>query len=126
MARLTSLPPRIGAAPARLGRAPADQQGPRRQRDNAPWRAWYSTAQWKALRLKVFVRDCYICQRSGVICAGKHPAPDSPVANHKKPHRGNPALFWDEDNIETVTKEVHDSLIQSEEQESLLHRGVWD
>jgi hypothetical protein len=37
------------------------------------------------------------------------------VANHKIPHRGDPVLFWDINNIETVTKAVHDSLIQSEE-----------
>lgn len=126
MSRLQSPPSRIRAAPTTIGRAPNLTASPKRIRQEAPWRAWYSTAQWKALRLRVFVRDGYTCQRSGVVCAGKHPAPDSPVANHKKPHRGNPALFWDEDNIETVTKEVHDSLIQSEEQESLRHKGVWD
>jgi 5-methylcytosine-specific restriction endonuclease McrA len=126
VSRLQSLPSRIGAAPARLGRAPADQQSPRRQRDNAPWRAWYGTKAWSDLKLRVHVRDNYTCQRTGVICGGKYPAPDSPVANHIKPHRGNPSLFWDENNIETVTKAEHDSAIQREEQESLLHKGVWD
>lgn len=61
------------------------------------------------------MRDNYTCQRTGVLCVGKHPAPDSPVANHRVPHRGDPVLFWDPDNIETVSKEVHDSLIQAEE-----------
>ncbi len=46
---------------------------------------------------------------------GKYPADDSPVANHKKRHKGDPVLFWDEDNIETVAKVVHDSAVQSEE-----------
>lgn len=90
-----------------------------------PWKQWYKTAGWIRLRQAVFQRDCYTCQRSGVICAGKHPAPDSPVANHKTPHRGDPKLFWDIDNIETVSKEVHDGLIQAEEQASLHQRGCW-
>jgi 5-methylcytosine-specific restriction endonuclease McrA len=124
--RLSSLPGRIKAAPSRIGRPPVQGVAPKRNRNTAHWRAWYSTARWQALRLKVFVRDNYTCQRTGALCAGTHPAPDSPTANHKVPHRGNPALFWDEDNIETVTKEVHDTLIQREEQASLHHRGQWD
>ncbi len=89
------------------------------------WRAWYKLARWQRLRLKVFIRDGYVCQRSGVLCIGKHPAEDSPVANHKTPHRGSEALFWDEDNIETVSKAVHDSEVQQEEQATLQQRGVW-
>lgn len=92
---------------------------------DAPWRAWYKTARWLALKEAAHLRDLYICQRSGVLLTGKHPAPDSPVANHKTPHRGNPDLFWDIDNIETVSKAVHDSEIQKEEQASLHQRGVW-
>lgn len=75
----------------------------------------YSSARWKKLRLKCFVRDHWICQRSGVACIGGKNAPDSAVANHIIPHKGDPKLFWDLDNLETVTKEVHDSLIRKEE-----------
>jgi 5-methylcytosine-specific restriction endonuclease McrA len=126
VSRLQSLPSRIGTAPARLDRATADQQSPRRQRDNAPWRAWYGTARWQRLRQEVLIRDAYTCQRTGLICGGKYPAPDSPTVNHKKPHRGNEALFWDIDNLETVSKAEHDAAIQREEQQSLHQRGVWD
>lgn len=91
-----------------------------------PWKAWYKTKRWLDLRERVFLRDLYRCQRSGVLCRGKHPAPNSPVANHKRAHRGDPKLFWDEDNVETVSKAVHDSIIQTEEQASLHQRGVWD
>lgn len=91
-----------------------------------PWRAWYKTARWRRLKDAVHLRDMYICQRTGILLSGRHPAPDSPVANHKRPHRGNPELFWDIDNIETVAKSVHDSEIQREEQASLQTRGVWD
>lgn len=125
MSRLSSLPPRIGAAPYRVSQTPK-AEGLTTSRRSNPLKGLYSTARWRTLRLKVFQRDGYICQRSGALCSGKHPAPNSPVANHKRPHRGNPALFWDEDNLETVTKEVHDTLIQAEEQENLRHAGVWD
>lgn len=53
------------------------------------------------------------------MCLGKGNEPDAPVANHKTPHHGDERLFWDMKNIETVTKAVHDSLVQSEEK-----RGV--
>lgn len=126
MARLSSLPPRLAAAPPRLGRAPDAPEAPKRNRDHAPWRAWYRTARWRQLRREVLIRDAWTCQRTGEVCTGKYPAPNSATVNHKKPHRGDPALFWDPDNLETVTKAIHDSLIQREEQASLHHRGVWD
>lgn len=57
----------------------------------------------------------YICQRSGIVCIGPAGAPDSPVVNHKVPHKGDRELFFDLDNLETVCKEIHDSLIRKEE-----------
>jgi 5-methylcytosine-specific restriction enzyme A len=91
----------------------------------APWRRWYKLKRWSDLKMQVHVRDRFICQRTGVACIGVHPSPDSPVANHKRPHRGDPELFWDPSNIETVSKAVHDSEIQAQEQGSLNQRGVW-
>lgn len=31
------------------------------------------------------------------------------VADHIIPHRGDPALFWDMSNLQTLTKQCHDS-----------------
>jgi len=122
--RLSSLSPRMGGLAPRVGYAPGDEKGRDRQRSAAsPWRAWYHTARWQKLRQQVFIRDNYTCQRTGALCVAKHPAPDSPVANHKIPHRGDPKLFWDIDNIETVSKEVHDGLIQAEER--AIPTGCW-
>lgn len=121
--RLKSLPARVSTLPHRIGRAPTGS--PKRDRSAAFWRPWYSLKRWKDLRLEVLERDNYICQRTGIVCAGTSPAPDSPVVNHKTPHRGDPALFWDKDNLETVSKAVHDTIIQAEEQGSLHQRGHW-
>jgi 5-methylcytosine-specific restriction protein A len=121
MAKLGNLKPRIGGLSQRIGSAP--QARDQHRSTIKPWRAWYKTARWEKLRKQVFARDGYICQRSGVLCIGKHPAPNSPVANHKRPHRGDPALFWDPDNIETVSKEVHDTIVQAEEAKDIA--GVW-
>lgn len=91
-----------------------------------PWKAWYKTRRWAELKQAVHVRDNYTCQRTGELCSGRYPEPNSPVANHKVAHRGDEALFWDINNIETVTKAVHDGLIQREEQATRHTIGVWD
>jgi len=111
------LPPRLASAPPRLGRAAPQTETQRtQQRDETqPWRAWYKTARWQKMRLKVLKRDDYICQQTGARLIGKHPAPNSPVADHKTPHRGDPDLFWSEDNLQTVSKEYHDRIKQSQE-----------
>jgi 5-methylcytosine-specific restriction protein A len=116
MGKLTTLKPMIGSLPSRIGLATGDE----RQRDNQrreaqPWRNWYKTVRWEKLRREAFARDLYTCTRTGELCAGTGHAPNAPVANHKTPHKGDPSLFWDIDNIETVTKRVHDTIIQAEE-----------
>ena len=67
------------------------------------------------MRKRIWARDAYTCQVTGTICIGRSPAGNNPVADRKKPHRGDPALFWDETNIHTVSKEYHDSQKQREE-----------
>jgi len=125
MARLTHLQPRTTFAPDRRA-FPTDQaKGPPPVQHSQPWKAWYKTARWRRLREQVLIRDAYTCQRTGQVCGGKHPAPDSPVVNHKRPHRGDERLFWDPNNLEVVAKSVHDSAIQAEEQASLHQRGDW-
>lgn len=116
MPKLSTLRPRLRPLGPRLGPSSSDEKALDRHRAaTLPWRAWYKTAEWQRLRLACFKRDRYICQRTGQVCIGKGNDPDAPVANHKTPHRGDRALFFDLANLETVTKAVHDSLIQSEE-----------
>jgi len=121
MARLTTLKPKLSTLPPRLGAAKPDtrkeaeaQRTRQRDRDD-PSRKLYNSRRWRALRDAVYERDHWTCQKTGQICVGKHPAPNSPVADHIVPHHGNPDLFWDKDNIQTVSKAYHDSQKQREE-----------
>ena len=87
-----------------------------RDRDTqVSWRKWYKLQRWHDLRDEVLLRDGYVCQVTGALCVGKYPAPNSPVVDHKIPHRGDARLFWDKSNLQTVTKEYHDKVKQSEE-----------
>lgn len=124
MAGLKSAPPLVSSLPGN-GKFAPDAEKSRDQKRSAaqPWRNWYKLKRWRDLRLEVFKRDNYRCRRTGEFCGGKHPDRNSPVANHIMPHRGDPILFWDINNLETVSKETHDSLIQKEEQ-SIPH-GQW-
>lgn len=119
MGRLKSLQPRVKALGSRLQPAMTrDESEAKRYRDRDAQQAWrklYKTERWRKLRLKVLERDGYTCQKTGVICVGRYPAPHSPVVDHIKPHHGDERLFWDESNLHTVTKEYHDKVKQSEE-----------
>lgn len=120
MSRLTAPSRRLTFPGGRTDRAPRTAPA------EPHWKAWYKTARWQRLRQEVLIRDNYTCQRTGQLCTGKHPAPNSPVVNHKRPHRGNETLFWNIDNLETVTKAEHDAAIQREEQASRHQQGTWD
>lgn len=91
-----------------------------------PYHGWYNTAEWQRLREITLLRDQYTCRKTGVLLIGKHPAPNSPVVDHIKPHRGDRRKFFDPDNLMSVSKAYHDSIKQAEEQASLHQRGVWD
>ncbi|MDH4439720.1 MAG: HNH endonuclease [Rhizobium sp.] len=116
MGRLKTLKPRIGTLAPRIGRAAGDEQARHRERDSQlEHRGWYKTARWQKLRHQILLRDHYTCQVTKVLCIAKHPAPNSAVVDHRKPHRGDPVLFWDPDNLHCVSKAYHDSEKQREE-----------
>jgi 5-methylcytosine-specific restriction enzyme A len=46
-------------------------------------------------------------------CVGKQVRAE--VVDHKIPHRGDSTLFFDENNLQSMTKAHHDSMKQSEE-----------
>lgn len=76
-----------------------------------PWKAWYKTARWQRLRWKVLARDLFTCQK----CRKTETNTALLVADHIKPHKGDPILFWDEANIQCLCKRCHDSEKQREE-----------
>lgn len=88
-----------------------------------PWKQWYKTARWRALRLKIFLRDLYTCQNKE--CGRLESNTALLVCDHIKPHRGNVHLFWDETNLQTLCKTCHDTIKQREEQATLHQRGIW-
>lgn len=118
--KLKIIRPLVSTLPPLVGRPKGEKARDHYRRQTQPWRAWYNTPRWERLRRQAFERDLYTCQRSGEICSGTGNDQNSPVANHKIPHHGDPALFWDINNIETVTKRIHDGLIQSEERRAQL------
>lgn len=109
MGRLTRPAPLIAAAPSRIavnrdphGHSPAAE----------PWRQWYGTQRWKRLRRAVLVRDGFTCQCGCDVVANASEL----VADHKTPHRGDPRLFWDPENIQTLRKSpCHDAHKQAQE-----------
>lgn len=118
MAKLSGLSSSVGRLKPRIGHVTRQEAEVERLtvRDRTvKWRGWYKTKRWYDLRDRVFVRDGYVCQKTGELLIGKSPAPNSPVAHHKIAHRGDPKLFWDESNVETVSKAWHDGPGQAEE-----------
>lgn len=122
--RLTSLKPRLAGTASRLGASHQTEQARDQHRSaTQPWRAWYKTARWQRLRAKVLARDRFTCRKTGIVLIGKHPAPDSPVVDHIVPHRGDERLFWDEANLQAVSKAYHDAEKQAVEANDI--KGVW-
>jgi 5-methylcytosine-specific restriction protein A len=64
----------------------------------------YSKAQWKRQRLAQLQAEplCCFCEAKGVVEAAT-------VADHKDPHKGDPELFFDADNLQSLCKRCHDS-----------------
>lgn len=115
------MPSRLGSQPSRLRAAPQTERQRNRQRyQDQPSRAWYNKPEWHRLKAQVLMRDGKQCQRTGVMLVGVKHDPLSAVVHHKIPHRGDPSLFWDIDNLELVSKQWHDSEGQKED---LNHDG---
>lgn len=112
MGRLSTLKPRIGSMSSRLGYASGDEKARDRKRaTEQPWRKWYNVAEWKTLRMRVFIRDHFTCQ----ICGRIDGNTSRLIGDHKVPHRGDRSLFFDEENVWTLCKPCHDSEKQKRE-----------
>ncbi len=106
--------PRLKALPVRANaiKPLIEDKGEARRSVN-----WLHTARWQRLRLSILARDGYMCQGCAKphLLAGRYPSPTSAVVDHKTPHRGDPDLFWDDDNLHAVCKGWHDVVKQAQE-----------
>jgi 5-methylcytosine-specific restriction protein A len=105
MGRLKALPARLGGLAPRIVR-PVDVHGHSPVLE--PWRGWYKLAAWETLRRAAFKRDRYTCQ----MCRCATPRP---IADHRIPHRGDHARFFDLENLQTLCKPCHDGPKQAAE-----------
>ncbi|TGN80501.1 HNH endonuclease [Bradyrhizobium yuanmingense] len=71
------------------------------------WQHLYSSRQWKQLRRHqlAFEPLCRFCLDSDVVEAAT-------VVDHVKPHKGDEALFYDADNLQSLCKPCHDGTKQ--------------
>lgn len=115
MARLTALPARLSSLRPRLAQRADARAELDRRRDQRPWRKWYKTARWKALRWSVLIRDLFTCQ----MCRHIEGDTSKLVADHRVPHRGDETLFWDEANLWTLCAGCHSGAKQREENAGL-------
>jgi 5-methylcytosine-specific restriction enzyme A len=78
----------------------------------------YDTPRWKKLRRMHLAKEplCRMCQAEGVVRAGV-------VVDHIKPHRGDPKLFWDEKNFQTLCAFHHNSIKQRIEKAEAAGKG---
>lgn len=111
MGRLTAVKPRLSALRPRLAKRDDARAELDRRRDQRPWRKWYKTARWKALRMLVLTRDLFTCQK----CGRMEGDTSKLVADHREPHRGDEALFWNEGNLWALCAPCHSSAKQREE-----------
>jgi 5-methylcytosine-specific restriction endonuclease McrA len=80
--------------------------------------SFYSTAEWKRLRRSQLQAKpfCAFCQDLDV----RTPAT---VVDHKTPHKGDKALFFNALNLQSLCKTCHDSAKQRYEKSGSLKGG---
>jgi 5-methylcytosine-specific restriction enzyme A len=75
-----------------------------RRKATQPWQYWYTTRPWRKVRAAQLRAHpmCCMCKARGVDRVAT-------VANHIVPHRGDPALFWDRANLNSLCASCHNS-----------------
>ena len=120
MARLTQLRGPLKPLAPRIGWLNDDKATASRARDRAtPHRSWYKTQAWRRLRWQILTRDLFACQMCGRIETDTSKL----VADHKRPHRGDEALFWDAANLWCLCESCHNGAKQREERADRAGNG---
>ena len=99
-----------GSRPLEEARRESRRAYDAQRRRTSPWRAWYGLAAWTAAREAQLAREP-LCERH----KARGAVVPATVVNHRRPHRGDWALFIDPANHESVCKSCHDRVIQREE-----------
>ena len=83
-----------------------------------PWRHLYKTKGWYRLRYYQLRKEptCRYCEAQGRIEAAT-------VVDHIKAHKGDESLFYDENNLQSLCKQHHDSAKQKEENRDIVIGG---
>lgn len=69
-------------------------------RDLHGTRTWYYSAQWARLRRQVCVDQAFTCAQCGQVTMTLD-------VDHIRKHDGNPALFWDRQNLQALCPVCH-------------------
>lgn len=108
MTKLKSLPARLGSAPQRLSAV-----------SSSSWRAGKESREsrgydrkWKRYRLSFLSRHplCVMCTTKGLVTAAT-------IVDHRIPHQGDMAIFWDTSNHQSLCKPCHDGEKARQERE---------
>lgn len=84
------------------------------QRENSSQRGY--NGKWQKARAR-FLRKHPFC----VKCMEQGRYEKATVGDHIRPHRGDPILFWDEDNWQSLCKPCHDSKTWNEDANPVYH-----
>jgi len=75
----------------------------KRRAESAAWQHLYDTKTWKVLRA-----ECLYVTPWCVLCAQRDIYTPATVVDHIKPHKGDEALFFNFDNLQSLCKACHD------------------
>jgi 5-methylcytosine-specific restriction endonuclease McrA len=83
-----------------------------RRRNRQEWRTWYGTARWKAIAKQQLDEEplCRMCKAKGKLTAAT-------TCDHVIRHKGNPVLFWNTGNLQSLCTPCHSREKQRQEQE---------
>ncbi len=81
-----------------------------RSAEAVAYRRLYKSARWTRLRQRVLDADplCRYCLEAEIVEEAK-------VVDHIRPHKGDPELFWDQDNLQPLCEACHNGRKQRED-----------
>lgn len=90
------------------GQLYCDEHAPHYERPSSAKRGYNS--KWRKVRA-AYLRKHPMC----VKCMAEGRYVEATVVDHITPHRGNPALMWDENNYQALCKPCHDKKTWTED-----------